>query len=448
MSSELLQQVRVIDPVSNTDRVTNVLIADGVVQAIGDAIADSSDATEVQDCRGLVLGTGLVDLYSHSGEPGFEERETLQSLLQAASAGGFTRLAILPDTKPAIDHPGSVAWVQNRWQEGRGEGREVRGANEAGEAWIQASYPTPNSRLPIPHLYTWGALTLDVQGQQMTELGELAATEIVGFADGRSLTSLLLVRRLLEYLQPIAKPIALWASDPALSGNGVMREGQAALRFGLPGIPTIAETSALAALLECVETTGTPVHLMRLSTARGVAIVQAAKARGLPITASTTWMHLLLNSEAIGSYDPNLHLAPPLGNPDDQDALIQGVQSGTIDAIAIDHTPYTYEEKTVAFAEAPPGTIGLELALPLLWQALVATGKWTALDLWRSLSSRPALCLQQKAATIAPGQPAELTLFDPQQVWTVDARSLKSLSVNTPWLQQDITGRVVRTWQV
>ncbi|HEY9654527.1 MAG TPA: dihydroorotase, partial [Crinalium sp.] len=335
-------------------------------------------------------------------------------------------------TKPAIDHPGSVAWVQNRWQELKREG-------EAGEADLR-------SRLPVPHLYAWGALTLGVQGQQMTELGELAATGIVGFADGRSLTSLLLVRRLLEYLQPIAKPIALWASDSALSGNGVMREGQAALRFGLPGIPAIAETTALAALLECIETTGTPVHLMRLSTARGVALVQAAKARGLPITASTTWMHLLLNSEAIGSYDPNLHLAPPLGNADDQDALIQGVQSGTIDAIAIDHTPYTYEEKTVAFAEAPPGTIGLELALPLLWQALVATGKWTALDLWRSLSSRPALCLQQKAATIAPGQPAELTLFDPQQVWTVDARSLKSLSATTPWLQQEITGRVVRTW--
>jgi dihydroorotase len=158
-------------------------------------------------------------------------------------------------------------------------------------------------------------------------------------------------------------------------------------------------------------------------------------------------MHLLLNSEAIGSYDPNLHLAPPLGNADDQDALIQGVQSGIIDAIAIDHTPYTYEEKTVAFAEAPPGTIGLELALPLLWQALVVTGKWTALDLWRSLSSRPALCLQQKPATIAPGQPAELMLFDPQQVWTVEARSLKSLSVNTPWLQKSLTGRVVRTWQ-
>ncbi|PSB29335.1 dihydroorotase [Stenomitos frigidus] len=447
MPSELLQQVRVIDPVSDTDRIADVLITDGVVTAIEGAISDYPSETNVLDGRGLILGTGLVDLYSHSGEPGFEERETLQSLLQAASAGGFTRIAILPDTNPATDNPGSVSWLQTRWREERGAGsRRSAGEAEGAGSRSQASHLTPYTPHPIPYLYCWGALTLGVQGQQMTELGELSATDIVGFADGRSLTSLLLVRRLLEYLKPIAKPIALWAADPTLSGNGVMREGQESLLFGLPGIPAIAETAALSALLECVEAIGTPVHLMRLSTARGVMLIQAAKARGLPITASTTWMHLLLNSEAIGSYDPNLRIAPPLGNPADQEALVQAVKEGIIDAIAIDHTPYTYEEKTVAFAEAPSGAIGLELALPSLWQALVETGRWTALDLWRSLSSRPALCLHQKVAAIAPGQPAELTLFDPQQTWTVEARSLKSLSANTPWLHKEVTGRVVRTW--
>ncbi|MBC7969981.1 MAG: dihydroorotase [Verrucomicrobia bacterium] len=439
MPTELLQQVRLIDPVSDIDRVADVLIVDGVVSAIADVISDYPSHTSVQHCQGLILGTGLVDLYSRSGEPGFEERETLQSLLQAASAGGFTRIAILPDTKPAIDNPGAVAWMQTRWREVR---REARG--ERGEEPLHSPLPTPHS--PLPHLYCWGALTQDARGQQMTELGELAATDVVGFADGRSLTSLLLVRRLLEYLKPLKKPIALWASDSTLSGNGVMREGHASLQLGLPGMPAIAETAALAALLECIEAIDTPVHLMRISTARGVKLIQAAKARGLPITASTTWMHLLLNSDAIGSYDPNLNLAPPLGNPDDQEVLAQAVKEGIIDAIAIDHTPFTYEEKTVAFAEAPPGAIGLELALPLLWQALVKTGNWSALDLWRSLSTRPALCLQQKAATIAPGQPAELTLFDPQQAWTAEPRSLKSIAANTPWLRQTITGRVVRTW--
>ena len=449
MPSELLQQVRVIDPVSDTDRLADVLIVNGIVKSVEGAIESYPSETDVVDGQGLILGTGLVDLYSHSGEPGFEERETLQSLLQAASAGGFTRIAVLPDTSPAMDNPGSIAWLQG---EGRGERREgsggsgAEGAEGAGGERSPSSSLVPDSRLPTPHLYCWGALTLGVQGQQMTEMGELAATDIVGFADGRSLSSLLLVRRLLEYAKPLAKPIALWAADPTLSGNGVMREGQASLLFGLPGIPAIAETAPLSALLECIEAIKTPVHLMRLSTARGVALLQAAKVRGLPITASTTWMHLLLNSDAIKSYDPSLHIAPPLGNPADQEALLQAVKDGIIDAIAVDHTPYTYEEKTVAFAEAPAGAIGLELALPLLWQALVATGRWTALDLWRSLSSRPARCLQQTPATIAPGQPAELTLFDPQQLWTVDARSLKSLSANTPWLRKEVTGRVMRTW--
>jgi dihydroorotase len=155
-------------------------------------------------------------------------------------------------------------------------------------------------------------------------------------------------------------------------------------------------------------------------------------------------MHLLLDVTAVQSYDPSLRLDPPLGNPDDRTALIQGLADGTLDAIAIDHTPFTYEEKTVAFAEAPAGAIGLELALPLLWQTFVASGQWTAPALWRYLSTQPAWCLQQTPAQIAPGQPAELTLFDPQLSWKVSAQTLKSRSTNTPWLDQEIRGRVVK----
>jgi len=146
----------------------------------------------------------------------------------------------------------------------------------------------------------------------------------------------------------------------------------------------------------------------------------------------------------VRSYDPSLRLDPPLGNPGDRQALIQGIQDGTIDAIAIDHSPYTYEEKTVAFAEAPPGAIGLELALPLLWQTFVATGKWEALTLWRSLSSNPACCLGQIPARIALDHPAELTLFDPQTEWQVSPQTLRSLASNTPWLGQTLKGKVLR----
>ncbi len=441
MTSELLQQVRIIDPVSGTDQVADVLIDAGYIQSVTNNISDLPQETHIRDCRGLVLGTGLIDLYSHSGEPGFEERETLSSLLEAAAAGGFTRISILPDTSPVIDNPALVAQF---WEKMRGQGRQG-GHGGQGSNFSPMSPQSPQSPT-LPQLNIWGAITLDVAGKQMTELADLAAVGVAGFADGQPLENTALVRRVLEYLQPLAKPVAFWCCDRQLKSNGVMREGSDSLRFGLPGNPAASETSAIATLIELVATTGTPVHIMRVSTARSVELIASAKNQGLPITASTTWMHVLLDTEALKSYNANLHLEPPLGNPNDLLALRQAVRTGIIDAIAIDHAPYTYEEKTVAFAEAPPGAIGLELALPLLWQHLVETGEFSALELWQALSRRPAECLKQNLSAIAPGEKAELILFDPRKSWKVDGKSLRTLSQNTSWLGQQLTGRVVKIW--
>jgi dihydroorotase len=429
--AELLQKVRVIDPVSKIDELFDVLIADGYIKEVASHIVDIHSDTQIRDCQGFVLGPGLVDLYSHSGEPGFEERETLLSLLQAAAAGGFTRVSILPDTSPAIDNPALVAQFQQK-----------RSVEARKKKKINLSPPAS----PLPLLHIWGAITLDVAGKQMTELADLASAGVIGFSDGKPFENLALVRRVLEYLQPLGKPVAFWASDRQLTANGVIREGPDALRFGLPPIPAIAETTALAAILELVAAIGTPVHIMRVSTSRSVELIASAKAAGLPITASTTWMHLLLDTKAVKSYNTSLHLDPPLGNPSDVAALRAGVRAGVIDAIAIDHTPYSYEEKVQAFAEAPPGAIGLELALPLLWQYLVETEEFTALELWRALSTSPAECLGQEVSAIVPHQPAELTLFDPQQIWKVERKSLYTLSQNTPWLGQQLKGHVVQTW--
>ncbi|BAZ50969.1 dihydroorotase, multifunctional complex type [Nostoc sp. NIES-4103] len=437
--TELLQQVRVIDPISETDQVADVLIADGEIQAVTAHISDISADTQIRDCRGLVLGPGLVDLYSHSSEPGFEERETLLSFLQAAAAGGFTRVSLLPDTSPPIDNPALVVQLH------KGRDGEMRGMREMRQMReVSLSPLLPPS--PAPLLNIWGAITLDIAGKQMTELADLAAAGIVGFTDGKPLENLALVQRVLEYLQPLGKPVAFWPCDRQLASNGVMREGADALRFGLPPIPTSSETTAIATLLELVAATNTPVHIMRVSTARSVELIATAKAANLPITASTTWMHLLLDTKAIKSYNTSLHLDPPLGNPSDLAALRAGVRAGIVDAIAIDHAPYTYEEKVQAFAEAPPGAIGLELALPLLWQYLVETGEFTALELWRALSTKPAECLGQKVSEISPQQKAELTLFDPQQNWKVEKKNLYTLSSNTPWLGQQLQGRVIQTW--
>ncbi|MBW4465856.1 MAG: dihydroorotase [Pegethrix bostrychoides GSE-TBD4-15B] len=412
-NSDLLRQVRLIDPASQRDQVMDIWIEAGQIRAIEPQL-EIPDA-QVQDCQGLVLAPGLVDLYSHSGEPGFEERETLDSLAAAALAGGFTRLTLLPDTRPALDDPAQIAQ-------------------------IKAAQRPRN-----PQLNCWGALTLGTKGEQMCELAELSTAGIAGFTDAQPLSAALL-RRVMDYGQSLNQPMAFWCCDRALAGAGVLREGGESIRLGLPGIPTMAETAPLAALLECVAEIGMPVHLMRISTARSVELIGAAKAAGLPITASVSWMHLLLDVTAAQSYDPSLHLDPPLGNPTDRAALVQGLQTGVLDAIAVDHSPYSYEEKTVSFAESPPGAIGLELVLPLLWQAFVEPEIWSALDLWRWLSLRPAECLRQAPAQIAVGATAELVLFDPKQQWRVSPQTLKSRSANTPWLGKALQGRVVKTW--
>lgn len=418
-SPTLLQQVRILDPSSGIDRLADVRIEEGIIRAIESNIADYPENTDVIPAKGCIFAPGLVDLYSHSGEPGHEERETLASLIDSATAGGFTRVAILPDTVPPIDNPAVITTVNQKSQ--------------------ALSSPT-SARLQF-----WATLTHAREGQKMAELGDLLESAF-GFTDSRAIEDSGLIRRLLEYLQPFGKAIALFPVNTRLRGNGVMREGDASIRFGLPGDPALSETIALATLLELIAEVGTPVHLMRISTRRGMELIRDAKRRGLPVTASVTWLHLLVNTEAIATYPSSLRLDPPLGNESDRTALVEAVREGIIDAIAIDHRPYTYEEKTVAFAEAPPGSIGLELALPLLWEKLVATGELSPLELWKAISLNPCLCSGQKPPEIAVGQPAEAILFDPNATWTVTADSLQSLSHNTFWLEQELSGKVLQLW--
>jgi dihydroorotase len=421
MSSTLIRQVRVVDPVSQTDRIADVLVVAGWLRHLGTpelgAIA-GTDSLETIEAEGWILAPGLVDLYSQSGEPGYESRETWHSLAQAAAAGGVTRIGILPTTDPVVDDPAQVAQILSQQQ--------------------------PH----LPRMLPWGAITRSARGEQLTDLMELATAGIVGFSDGRPL-SLELLQRLLEYAHPLQRPIALWPDDSAdRKGRhpGVIREGAEALRLGLTSLSVMAETAPLAALLEYIDTLQTPVHIMRVSTARSVELLRQAKARGLPVTASVTWLHLVLNSRDLSSYDPNLRLAPPLGNPSDQQALIAGLEDGTLDAIAIDHRAYTYEEKTVGLSDAPAGAIGLELALPILWQTFVLTDRWQPLQLFRYLSSQPAQCLQLPAPALNIDHPAEMLLFNPQATWTVSSQTLKSRSANTSWLGQTLQGRVERLW--
>ncbi len=408
--NQLFQQVRVLDRIAQLERVADVLVIDGTIEEVSESTQLPANL-EITPGEHLILAPGLVDLYSHSGTPGHEERETIESLLLAAKAGGFVHVNILPDTLPALDRASSIISLDREYHQ------------------IAAQIPN------CPQLGYWGALTEGVVGKTMTELAELATTNITGWADGQSIANPALIRRLLEYLKPFNRPIGLYALDRSLRGNGIARAGVAALKYGLPVDPVSSETAALAAIIEIVADVGTPVHLMRISTRRGVDLIAAAKQRDIPITASTTWLHLIANTTDLATYNPNFKLDPPLGTPDDQIALIEGIKTGVLDAIAINHSPYTYEEKTVAFGEAPPGAIGLELALPLLWQNLVTTDRLSALELWAALSTNPAQCLHQSP-------PHQLILFDTQTAWTVTSSNLKSLSHNTAWLGREIVGKL------
>ena len=418
---ELLQQVRVIDPTQKLDRLADVLIIEGTIKAIAERITEYPPQTQLVKGNNLILGTGLVDLYSHSGEPGNETRETLLHLAQAGAAGGFTQVGILPDTIPRIDNTDILASIANK----------NRSFNR--------------SEFNLPQLNFWGAISHGATVKKMNQLGEMKSG-VIGFSDQYNLVNLNLLKQVLEYVQPWQKPLAIALNQNELTGGGVVREGLASIRYGMLGNPSYSEAAIIAAVLEIVAEIPTPIHIMRVSTTRGVELIADAQARGVPVTASITWMHLLWDSDSVESYDPNLRLDPPLADRADQTALIEGLKQGIIDAIAIDHQAFTYEEKTVPFALAPPGVIGLELALPLLWQGLVESGKLSALELWQALSSRPRQCLQQEPTAIAPEQGADLVLFDPQQTWLVNQDNLKSPAANTPYYNQQIQGKVIKTW--
>ncbi len=411
MSSWLFRQVRLLDPAAGLDLLTDALVVDGKIVQAADHLAECpADASE-QDGRERILAPGLVDLYSHSNELGAEEQETLLSLLQSAQAGGFVEVGILPNTQPPIDNSAIVSKLQDLYQQAAAQ------------------------LVAAPRLHIWGAVTQGCRGEQLADLHDLASSAVVGFTDGRALQNSQLLHRLLEYLQPYSQPLMLWSLDRQLAGSGVARQGAAALRLGLTSSPASSEATAVATIVELVAAIGTPVHLMRISTERSVQLIAAAKQAGLPITASTTWLHLLGDTETLASYDPNWRLDPPLGNSSDRRALTQAIASGIIDAIAIDHHAHAYEDKKVAFGAAPVGSIGLQLALPILWEQLVQSGQLTALQLWSALSTKPAQCWRQPL-------PTDMILFDPTTTWVVNETNLMSRSHNTPWLGQTIAGRV------
>jgi dihydroorotase len=403
---------RVIDPATGMDRVAPLFVADGRVAGIGDA-PPGWQADRTVDAQRLVVAPGLVDLAARLREPGLEHKATLESEMEAAIAGGVTSLACPPDTDPPLDEPGLVEMLKHR----------ARLLNQA-------------------HLYPLGALTVGLQGTTLTEMGELAEAGCVAFSHAdHPLVDTQLLLRAMQYAATFGHAVWLRPEEPHLARGGVAHEGEVATRLGLPAIPAIAETIALSTIFALARETRVRLHLCRLSTAEGVAMVAAAKDEGLPVTCDVDVHHLHLCDVDIGWFDSAAHLRPPLRGVRDRIALRAGVADGTIDAVCSDHAPVDDDAKQLPFGEAEPGATALELLLPLVlkWAAEQRIGLPAALA---RITSQPAGVLGVEAGTLQIGAPADLCIFDPAQAWRVTPQALRSQGRNTPFAGYEVVGKV------
>ena len=403
---------RVIDPATGMDRVAPLFVADGRVAGIGDA-PPGWQADRTVDAQRLVVAPGLVDLAARLREPGLEHKATLESEMEAAIAGGVTSLACPPDTDPPLDEPGLVEMLKHR----------ARLLNQA-------------------HLYPLGALTVGLHGTTLTEMGELAEAGCVAFSHAdHPLVDTQLLLRAMQYAATFGHAVWLRPEEPHLARGGVAHEGEVATRLGLPAIPAIAETIALSTIFALARETRVRLHLCRLSTAEGVAMVAAAKDEGLPVTCDVDVHHLHLCDVDIGWFDSAAHLRPPLRGVRDRIALRAGVADGTIDAVCSDHAPVDDDAKQLPFGEAEPGATALELLLPLVlkWAAEQRIGLPAALA---RITSQPAGVLGVEAGTLQIGAPADLCIFDPAQAWRVTPQALRSQGRNTPFAGYEVVGKV------
>ncbi len=403
---------RLIDPKNQLDAKLDVFIAAGKVAAVGNPPAGFV-ADKIIDATGLIVTPGLIDLAARLREPGYEYKATLESEMDAAVAGGITSLACPPDTDPPLDEPGLVEMLKHR----------AKTLNQA-------------------HVYPVGALTQGLKGEELTEMAELSDAGCVAFSQAdAALTDTRVLMRAMQYAATFGFSVWLRPQDSFLASDGVAHDGEVATRLGLPAIPACAETIALATMLQLAHVTGVRLHICRLSSAEGVALVRAAKQQGLPLTCDVSMNHIHLSEMDIGYFDSNCHLVPPLRSLRDRDALRAGLLDGTIDAICSNHSPVDEDAKQLPFAEAEAGATGLELLLPLTLK-WAEQDKHALTDALARVTLQPARILGLDAGHLSPGSAADVCIFDPERYWKVEPAALKSQGKNTPFIGMEMKGKV------
>jgi dihydroorotase len=408
---------RLIDPASGRDEPGGLVVRDGTIADLGGHLRrNAPERTRIVDCRGHVLCPGLVDMQVFTGEPGQEHRETLKTASYAAAAGGVTTMVVMPDTEPVIDQVALVDFVQRRARDNA-----------------------------IVNVQVMAAMTKGLKGQEMTEIGLLQRAGAVAFTNGKSsVANTRVMRNVLLYARDFGALIVHHTEDPHLSDGTVMNAGEVATRLGLPGADKAAETIVLERDVRLVQLTGGRYHAAQVSCAESLAVVRAAKARGLPVTCGASINHLTLNENDIGPYRTFFRVKPPLRAEEDRAAMVRALAAGEIDVVVSSHDPQDADTKRHPFAEAADGAIGLETLLAAGLR-LYHNGEIGLMPLLAAMTAHPARLLGLPSGRLQKGAPADLILVDLAQPWVVDRAQLRARSRNTPFDESKMQGRVLLT---
>lgn len=413
----LIRGGKVIDPYQKINRESDVLIADGKISAIDKpGSIPATNEMKVIDAKGAWVLPGLIDLHVHLREPGQEYKENIETGTRAAAAGGFTSVACMANTMPVNDTPYVTAYIREK------------------------AKAVASCRVHIV-----GAVTKGLLGEELAEIGGMIAEGAVAISDdGKPVMNSYLMRKAMDYAKAFGVPVISHAEDENLVAKAAMNESALSNELGLRGVPAASEEIMIAREVALCRLTKTPIHIQHISSKIGLEHVKRAKEDGLPVTAEASPHHLTLTEECLRSYDTSFKMSPPLRGEEDVEALVNGVNTGLIDAIATDHAPHGIIDKAVEFSEAANGVIGLQTAVPitleLVHKGLVSIERWV-----ESLTLAPAKLLKQPYGTLRLGAAADVTLLDPNGLWTLTPDTNLSKSINSPFMGKAMKGKVLAT---